>query len=256
MIPVSQDFDSMHSLNKIFPKHFFRELDNIEHAIFDLDGTIYPSLLILDIAKFVFSSDSSKYALKEKDLINLVQQSEFLTFEETTKNFVKLLSGEKRSLFIENCDQFLHNIYPNAIEFIKYLKSRGIKCHLISLTPLFIAKEVASYLGLTSFSGMKYSGKETKTDFIFDGNYLPVNDFKNFKLDCLKNTLKGVSQKKILFSGDSLDDLELFKFSNIKILVNNSTLINKKLTNTKIGYSFILNKRPDPWIELMSFIKN
>ncbi|MFH1224656.1 MAG: haloacid dehalogenase-like hydrolase [Candidatus Diapherotrites archaeon] len=229
-----------------------RRLGDAEYAFFDLDGTIYPSLFILDVADKVFSAGCAagekKHIEKKRALDTLVSVSRQSDFRELYEKFIVLLEGERCDTFSSCAKQFAKNLCPGAKDFVSLLHGRGIKCILVSLTPEFIAEIVKAEIGFDGFWSMKYGVSVVKSRKMFAGNYvLDYPNFSDFKKAALGKYGLGAKDKaRIIFSGNGAEDLGLFDSAGLTIAVNpHNALLKRK------SFDIILDDfKNAPWARL------
>jgi HAD superfamily phosphoserine phosphatase-like hydrolase len=201
-------------------------LDNIKYAFFDLDGTIYPSLFILDVTKKIFKDHAlhreENYIKKKVSLDALIASSSHLPFQEIYNRFICLLEDESLTEFVSCSKTYLPKICIGVKEFIQFLQHNGTKCILVSLTPNFIAKVIKESLELDGYLGIDYRTKTIDDKKLFMGSYkIPCADFSTFKKTVLKQyNLDKIDKPKIFFAGDSLEDIGLFNSAGITLAVN------------------------------------
>lgn len=105
-------------------------------------------------------------------------------------------------------------IYKQTPTLIKEAKNRLI----ISATPEFVVGEVAKFLGIDAYIGMRL----LKKDGLYTGEYESPLSYKDGKVECLKQWLnqKGIEPKRVIFYSDSINDLPLLEYANEAYCVN------------------------------------
>ena len=106
-------------------------LKSIDFAIFDLDGTIYPRMMLIDLVKF----EIKKGILKDKNKIKLLDVINFKykngEFKQAYLLFVELLKDEDRTEYINSTKLLIKNSYVYAkLTIEKLLRKYNIKSYL------------------------------------------------------------------------------------------------------------------------------
>jgi len=255
-------YNCIKNYKKVKPGVFFKKgntgalladrLNNLDTAIFDLDGTIYPSLFVLDLTRGLFSSycneGNNTRCEKLKKLNQLVLQSDSRPFYDISRDFVALLAGESYAKFKAEVPKYLPRIYPAAQEVIAFLKKKNTKCYLFSLTPTFIAEVIGEKLKFDGIWAVPYR-TVCRGKTVFAGDYTtPLKDFAEFKAKGLEQ-LKIKPGAKCMVAGNSNDDLPLFSFGGLKIAVNPAPEI---LLSTV--FDLVLISDSDPWQGVAEFL--
>jgi phosphoserine phosphatase len=223
------------------------KLEDLDFAIFDFDGTLYPGMILLDLIEYTFSEDIYKMSRLE----NIKRDYKNGLFVKSYKNFLNLLKGEEKCKVSENANFLLNKSYPSSREFVSKLNEKyNLKCKLVSLTADFIADLVRKRYGFIEASAINYStkicwGKEYFTGLSNDKIIEPQNLKKKLflKLSDIKKS------SKFIYFCDSLDDLKILEDAYIKVAINP----NKKILEL-IEFDLIINDFKDPWIHLNEMV--
>lgn len=224
-----------------------QEFRNIDIAIFDLDGTLYPNFMIVDLAKKIFTKyaceGSQKYSKKLDVLTSLIKNRDKLDFRTASEQFISLLKDEKCSEFVDELSILFHDIYPLSRNFISSLISREVGCHMISLTADFIANNLKNVLKFESVESMSYEAKQG----YFTGQFVEsVTNPQDFKFKALEKLLSVSDFKNVLVVGNDVDDLKMYHTSTLSAAVNpTATLLNKYLPDL-----LLITENSDPWANM------
>jgi len=140
-----------------------------------------------------------------------------LSFKQWVKNVedVYIKKGLTRALFKKTLKQYTIN--PEAPPLIKYLKRKKIKTAVVSSGIDYYVKPVAEKLGL-DFWRANYTFTFNKNEKFVRFNYLaPDEKAKVVQIKEICQKLK-VRPTKTIFVGDSVNDLEAFKFTKHGVL--------------------------------------
>lgn len=207
----------------------FQKIGKLNNAFFDFDNTLYPGLLLFDLAYDFFSRTN-----RVKDLSELVRLLAFFKkgdYAIAAEKFALLLKGISVNDFYCPLDKYLDKIPLTAKNFIGVLIKNKVNCYLVSLTSEDISSVVCKKLGLKSGCAINYGVTLIDDNLIFTGELDPV--IKNpysFKLDFMQKASVFATAESSLAIGDSDDDLALFESCNYRILVGS----NKKLANFEL----------------------
>jgi len=140
-----------------------------------------------------------------------------LGFKQWIKNvedfYIK--KGLTRSLFEKTLKRYTIN--PEAPPLIKYLKGKKIKTAVVSSGIDYYVKPVAKKLGL-DFWRTNYTLTFNKDEKFVGFNYLaPDEKAKVIQIEEICQKLK-IKPTKTIFVGDSINDLEAFKFTRHGVL--------------------------------------
>jgi phosphoserine phosphatase len=223
------------------------KLKDLDFAIFDFDGTLYPGMILLDLAEYTFS----KNIYKLSKLNNIKREYNSGLFVESYKNFLDLLNGEEKGKLSENANFILDRCYPNGIEFVnKLTRKYNLKCKLVSLTADFIADLVMKRYGFVEVSAINYSTKIFEGIEYFTGlsndKIIEPSDLKKnlfLKLSDIKKS------SKFIYFCDSLDDVKILEDAYIKVAINPNNKISEL-----IEFDLIVKDFNDPWIHLKELI--
>ena len=182
--------------------------------IFDVGGTIFDVINInFDNAIiYLYNNviDNTKVTLDEfkasmQDIHHAFRDRELNSFElsyEYLFNYVTFIYGNPKSVKKEEIENdFSHAFYqgnpiPNVLDFLEYLKNKGVKLYVLSnsiLTTPQIRREVEEYGALKYFIDVVSTG-----DYIFRK---PSEDI--FKLYIKKLKLEGFKESDLCYIGNS-----------------------------------------------------
>jgi len=212
-------------------------IEPIDYFLFDLDGTLYPRFILLDLALDYFHKSPRIY----NELGGLLQASTQRPFKELLPQFAALLKGVEVDSFNRRIPHFFSNFYPYAIQFIELLNDNGKTCFLVSLTSSDIAKEVKNKFHFADFYCLDLLTEELGGINYFSGEYPQLNcDLPNYKLNCLEQF--GICGKPFFMAGNSTEDLLLFQKSTTSVAINPPPDF-----QSKHNFDLILNNDKDPW---------
>lgn len=225
--------------SNIINKIFIKNLDTIDYAVFDFDGTLYPNLFIFDITKKIFM-ETNKNKLTELSLI--AQEYKNGNFSTAYKKFISLLSNESEIKFINESIQIVNNSYKYAKLSIQKLKNNyNIEPYLISITADFIAEVVKNYFGFNEAFAIKYN--IINNTRMFNGKTLDIIDSpQNMKKRMLNKLINLKNNNNFISFYDSLDDKPITESAKLKVAINPN-----KETIKKSDPDVILVDKLDPW---------
>lgn len=238
-------------------ERFMEKLSQIEYAIFDFDGTLYPGLFLFDLTKKIFEEKFSelKYQKKMEQLENVAKIYKAGDFITSQSKFLDLLRDEDKKEFEYQSRNLLKNAYSYAKPTIGELKNKyGVKSYLISLTADFVAKIIKKQFNFEEVFSIKY--KYTKTDLgekfggeVFDTIENPQEIKRRMFLDFQNLNLYKDKSNFIAFF-DSLDDLPIASSAFLKVGVN----LNDKLSMSDNVDLILTDKNGDPWRDFYQFL--
>ena len=123
------------------------------------------------------------------------------------------------------------SVRNNVIEIMNFLKNNGVEIWVVSASPKILVREAMKKLGIEAnligidilMSEDKFSGEIKTPTPIFDG-----------KIDCIKRFIDQ-NKKPLLGVGDSMNDLPMLEYCDIKMVVNRqNSLTNKAKQNNWI----------------------
>lgn len=216
-----------------------KDFGNIDFAIFDFDGTIYPNLFLFDLAKvfFTVNEDDKKLNYLNKIALNYKSNNFKLAYTE----FIYLLKDENKDEILNISNELIKCSYKYAKLTIKKLKNKyNIDSYLISITADFVAELAKSYFNFKDVFSINYlTSKQT-------GNFLGITNDIIDNPQKMKNRMfyKLVNKKKpsYIHFFDSIDDLLISLNASVKIGINPKNNLSKILK-----FDLILDESPDPW---------
>lgn len=222
-------------------------LKSIDFAIFDLDGTIYPRMMLIDLVKF----EIKKGILKDKNKIKLLDVINFKykngEFKQAYLLFVELLKDEDRTEYINSTKLLIKNSYVYAkLTIEKLLRKYNIKSYLISITSDFISEVTKDYFCFENTFSIKYNYLFDKNKYIFTGETSSLIDNpQDMKFRLYKELNKNLINKKFIYFFDSIDDIKVASESHINVGVNpEASILNSSLLD------YLLIDTNDPWENL------
>ncbi|MBN2013718.1 MAG: haloacid dehalogenase-like hydrolase [Candidatus Altiarchaeota archaeon] len=229
----------------------WKKIRDIEYIVFDFDGSIYPCILLLDLALDFFYSYSGEkgefMAEKRSRLLSLIGEKNKKSFYELSLEFASVLEGIPCVEFNKKIPVFLQNCYPNALKFINALKKRGKKCFLVSLTSEAVSREAMQMFGFDGYWCRTLRKTIKEGVEFFDGNYVDnINDLTEFKARCLDEFK--IRDEVFGMVGNDVEDVLLFESAYLKVGVNPT----KELMD-EVDLDFVLVDRKDPWSKCIDF---
>lgn len=217
----------------------------IKYAIFDFDNTIYPGLLLYELATEHIKNLKGKNKLEKKILlIKIAAYFKKNNFKKSLKLFLKFLKDEPVFEFYDQTKQKLKKIPNKFRQIIKILHESKIKCYLVSLTSDTIARKVCKKFKFENFLSLEFGTYKKSNKSFFDGKIkTKLNNLKLFKLSAYKRfKIRNPKQECICF-GDSLDDLLILKKSAKSFVIGKNNKLITKLNKKCL----LIDKR---WIKI------
>lgn len=222
-------------------------LNNVDYAVFDFDGTVYPNMFLFDLSSTIFAK-KRKVEIRDKKICELNQIAELYKagkFEIAYIKFIKLLKGERKEDLQKISNTLINNSYKYAVLSVKKLnKKYGIKSYLISLTADFVAEVAQRRFNFEKTFSIKYDCEKYKNWEILNGTTpRKINNPQVMKKNMLieLRRIEGLSRKFICFF-DSSDDLPIANSAVLRIGVNPKPDLSKY---TK--FDLVLSNKTDPW---------
>lgn len=235
-----------------FTHRAFRDrLREMDYAIFDFDGTIYPRLFLYDLARRIFSEDSDeeRYRDKLRDLNNIVGAYGYVNFKIVYSKFLDIIKGEDKAYFEKVTKDLMAGTYPYAKAVINKLQDRyNMRTYLISLTADFIAKTTKEKFGFDEVFSVGYL---TTDNGRFNGKTATkIDSAKKMKIQLFKKlNAKVRNNEEFICFFDSEDDLYIADFARLRVGVNPSG----ELANS-VDFDMILTGKQDPWKKFYSLV--
>lgn len=229
-----------------------KKIQDTEYFIFDFDGTLYPQILLVDLALDYFKKKDnftdSACEGKCMSLKNLIRHRGEYSFSEISKKFANLLTDVRCQSFYSELQNLLKSCYPASIAFIDKLNESGKKCFLVSLTTEKVAKEVTKIYGFRDYYCRDLEKELREGSEVFTGRYpQKIDSLRSYKEASLSKF--GIAAEKFFMAGDSVEDTSLISKAYIKVLVN-------PLTSLKgLNPDLVLNSQKDPWGQINQFYK-
>jgi HAD superfamily phosphoserine phosphatase-like hydrolase len=108
------------------------------------------------------------------------------------------------------------NVRPQIIELMDFLKNNGVAVWVVSASPEVLVREAMSHFGIdANVLGINIITKDNK--FTTDLEY-PLPMFEG-KVECIKKFIDP-DKKPLLGVGDSINDLPMLEYSEIKVVVD------------------------------------
>ncbi len=229
-----------------------KRLKEIDNAVFDFDGTVYPRLFVFDVTKRTFDTHAGdeKYKKKLGKLNDIATVYAGGDFKGAYAMFLDLLKGEDRAEFVRNAKELMTtSSYPYAKRTIEKLRDKyGIKAFMISLTADFIGDQAREHFGFERVFSVGYLSEHGR----FTGNTSePVEHPEEMKSRMLTelDELRGGRGKYVCFF-DSGDDLPVAESAALKVGVNPKPKLLEQVT-----FDVALNnKEKDPWEEFYKLL--
>lgn len=246
--PLGFYYSSKEGLRKIENK-----LNEVPACIFDLDGTLYPGLLLADLClDFIKNYKSLDDGIRKKKLRELKRLKALFgsaDFLDVSTGFAKMLEGFSYLDFHRTLPLHMDRLFKGAMSFLRRMKAFGKKCYLVSLTSKKIAKEISMKVGFDEFWSMEFKKDFNGREEVFAGDYIVnVREPARFKEKCLPYF--HVSNGSFLMAGNSMDDVILLNKARLKIGVRPD----RQLLEA-VNFDILLLESPDPWKGLAKWAK-
>ena len=198
-------------------------MNKFELVCFDVDGTLVDGISWLLLTKGLGCSTG-----KHLDIFNRSKKGE-ISFSEGERMLTKMYqeSGNATRKFIKELFSKV-KLKPEAKEIISYLKKKKYKIYLISGAIDIYAEEIAKKLEVDGFyanSSLKFDKDGVLEKIYYQDNQ---GEIKVKQLHELARKL-GIGMNKIVFIGDSDNDIEVFKKIGHGISVGSSNEELKKI---------------------------
>ncbi len=188
-------------------------LNRIKFAIFDIDGTIFRSSLVIELCHAlveagVFPKSATKEIAKEY-LAWLDRRGTYEAYiNKVVKIYIKRISGKsfsKVSRVAEKVIKFQKDrVYRYTRGLIKDLKKRGFFLVAISGSPSYIVETYAKAIGFNLFFGTelevkngKFTGKAISLDSAFNKAKIVRDLAKKYSIDFSKSIAVGDTESDI-----------------------------------------------------------
>lgn len=217
-------------------------------AIFDIDGTIFRSSLLIEITEALIKAGI--FPPKVKNIYNLAYKNwanRQGSYEDyivaLIKAFVTNIKGVKHSDFIkiagEVIDSQKYRTYCYTMNLIKELSQKDYYLLAISHSPKEIVQAFCERLGFDRVYGKVY---EVDEKGYFTGKIL-YSDLISNKINILNRVLKkeGLTLKGSIAVGDSEGDISLLKKVDQAICFNPNTKLYKRAK--KNGWKIVVERK-------------
>ncbi len=226
-------------MNKFIINYKLKNLSDLDFAIFDFDGTIYPNLFLFDLAKQFFTINNNYKKLTDLNKILLNYNSN--KFKLAYTGFINLLKDENKDEVLDVSNELIKNSYTYAKLTIKKLKNKyKLKSYLISITADFVADLAKNYFNFEDVFSINYLTSKKSNKFLGITNDI-IDNPQKMKIRLFNNLMYKRKLSYIYFF-DSIDDLLISSNASIKVGVNPKNNLKKSLK-----FDIILNESPDPW---------
>ncbi|GAU78496.1 HAD family phosphatase [Fusibacter sp. 3D3] len=195
-------------------------MQKIKLVCFDLDDTLIRETHSVMIPCIINNKEMEH---------NLIQQKEISgTLDYITADFLRaeLLCGLEETKIKEG---FLQLAKPlqNISETISQLHQNNIKCIVVTVGPIQVAKVVSALWGFDSYYGSEYE----VLDGMFTGKITKYVNSEQ-KIECLKDycSKTHIDPSECISVGDGATDIPVFKFCGKSIALNASEKVKKEAT--------------------------
>ena len=187
---------------------------------FDLDDTLIREIHSVMLPCILNGKEKEHSVIQEKEETG---ELDYITADRLR---AELFLGLDEAVIAE---RFLEVAKPlkNISETINTLHSYGIKCLLITVGPLQVAKVVASIYGFDQYYGSDYEVVCGK----FTGKIVKYIEAEN-KVNCLKDfcRINNIAACDCIAVGDGSTDIPVFKYCGKSIAINASDKVKSKST--------------------------
>jgi len=198
-------------------------MNNRHVALFDIDETLYKGPSLIHFANYLKTTDDISENQLQNILLDIKNyksgKTDYLsTVKIILEHFTLSIKGKTESEVNHLADKFASISEVNFYDFTKILFSKLSETHdivFVSSVPVFLSRAFAetlfndyvkgTYGSILEIINNKYTGNITKQ----------LN-----KQDVTKNLVKEYGKKHSLAFGDSVDDINMFKFVEYPICVN------------------------------------
>lgn len=198
-------------------------MNNKYVALFDIDETLYKGPSLIHFAEYLKTTDDISDAHLHNILIDTKNYKsgkiDYLnTVKKILEHFAISIQGKTVSEIDYLANQFAKTSETNFYDFTKILFSKLSETHnivLVSSTPIFLSRSFANSL----FPGYvnKTYGSELE---IINNEYTGKVTKQLKKQGVTEDLIKEYGKKHSLAFGDSVDDINMFKFVEYPICVN------------------------------------
>lgn len=217
-------------------------------AIFDIDGTIFRSSLLIEITEALINEKVFSIKARNGYIKEYKKWTERTgTYEDyimaVVRTFLKNIKGVKHSDFSKVAKKVIalnnNKVYVYTRDLVKKLKQKGYYLLAISNSPQEMVQGFCKKLGFDKTYGRIYEiGKDDK----YTGNILFL-DLITDKSKILKRVMDkgGINLKDSIGVGDTEGDIPLLKMVEIPICINpNKNLFNVAM---KEGWRIVVERK-------------
>ena len=218
-----------------------KTLTELDYALFDFDGPLYPGLFIADLTLEIFKEDLARYKDKLKELQIVEKIYNDGDFKIAYTKFLEILGGESRIIFKKYAEKLIKKTYPYVDQTIKKLQEKyGLESYLISLTPDFVGEVIQKRFEFKKVITVRCGYDNNTIEKRMTGVSIDNIDIPQIMKEKMFNRL-GISNQKnnnFIYFFDSMEDRLVAEKATIRVGINpNIDVIN----TLKIDY-LIQNK--------------
>ncbi len=216
-------------------------------AVFDIDGTIFRSSLLIEITDALiqsglFSPSARKiYAKSYKNWLDR-RDSYDKYIGGVVKSFDKNIKGVERAEFLEIAKKVVafhqNRVYRYTRDLIQELRKKNYYLLAISKSPREVVEEFCKKLGFDKVYGLIYETKNEK----FTGNTL-FCDLMSDKAKILRRAVEkeGLTLKGSVGAGDSESDIAFLKLVERPICFNPNAKLYRRAKRS--GWSIVVERK-------------
>jgi len=230
----------------------------VKLALFDIDGTIFRSSLLIELINGLVNDgifpQTAKREMEKEYLAWLDRKGGYEDYiKKVIAIHLKYIAGKsfvEINASAEHTVQFLKNrLYRYTRDLIKDLRAKNYHLITISGSPTYIVSKFAKIMGFNAFFGSEYEIK----DGLFTGKVLNLETFykKSYVLEqYIKKHSLQVDFKKSIAVGDTETDIAMLKLVGRPIAFNPNGQLAK--VAKQFGYEIVV-ERKDVIYELKKF---
>jgi len=197
-------------------------MQNLKLVCFDLDDTLIREYHSVMIPCLIHDKELEHDLIQKREMANEI---DYITADILR---AELLAGLKVAQLTSHFFEYAKPL-KNIKETIMQLHQRGMKCILITVGPIQVAKIVADFYGFDAYYGSSYETLEG----VFTGrigNYVRAEH----KIDCLKDYCQrhDIAPSDCMSIGDGATDIPLFRYCGHSIAINSSEEVKSQATHS------------------------
>lgn len=212
----------------------------VKLAIFDIDGTIFRSSLVIELCHGLVKSGifpkKTKNEINKEYLAWLNRQGSYEAYiNKVVKIYVKHIAGKNAAEVYKIARVVVreqkNRVYRFTRDLIKKLKKQGYILVAISGSPSYIVKDYAREIGFNQFFGTElevWNGKFTGKVLNLDSAFNKAKIIKN-----LVHATGKVNLQQSLAVGDTESDVSMFNLVGRPILFNPNAALLKRAKKHK-----------------------